>query len=104
MPMRRARRWAACCGRATPARTPPPTIRRCWTWRLSRSRPSTSRASKVLVRADSAGATHGLIDYCREANLRFSVGHELTEPVRAAILEVPEDAWVAALDQDGTER
>jgi hypothetical protein len=32
-----------------------------------------------LVRADSAGATHGLIDYCREANLRFSVGFELTE-------------------------
>src|SRR5215217_2108169 len=59
---------------------------------------------EILVRGDSAGATHGLIDYCREANLRFSVGYELTEPVRAAILEVPEDAWVAALDQDGTER
>ena len=34
---------------------------------------------EILVRADSAGATHGLIDYCREANLRFSVGFELTE-------------------------
>ena len=59
---------------------------------------------EILVRADSAGATHGLVDYCREANLRFSVGYELTEPVRAAILELPEHAWVAALDQDGTER
>ena len=59
---------------------------------------------EVLVRADSAGATHGLTDYCRDANLRFSVGHELTEPVRAAILRIPEDAWVAALDQDGSER
>jgi hypothetical protein len=58
----------------------------------------------ILVRADTAGATHGLIDYCREANLRFSVGYELTEPVRAAILELPEDAWVAALDQDGGDR
>ena len=29
----------------TPARTPPPTIRWSWTWRSSRSRPSTSRAS-----------------------------------------------------------
>ena len=36
--------------------------------------------------------------------MRFSVGYELTEPVRAAILEIPEDAWVAALDQDGSER
>ena len=58
----------------------------------------------ILVRADTAGATHGLVDYCREANLRFSVGYELTEPVRAAILELPEDAWVAALEQDGGDR
>jgi hypothetical protein len=59
---------------------------------------------EILVRADTAGATHGLIDYCREANLRFSVGYELTEPVRAAILQIPRDAWVAALDQDGSMR
>ena len=38
------------------------------------------------------------------ADLRFSVGYELTEPVRAAILEIPADAWVPALDQDGSER
>jgi hypothetical protein len=27
---------------------------------------------EILVRADSAGATHGLVDYCREAQMRFS--------------------------------
>src|ERR1700758_1728394 len=59
---------------------------------------------EILVRADSAGATHGLIDYCREGNMRFSVGYELTEPVRQAILEILKDAWVPALDQDGSER
>jgi hypothetical protein len=59
---------------------------------------------EILVRADSAGATHGLIDYCREANMRFSVGYELTETVRAAVLEIPDDAWVPALDQDGSVR
>jgi hypothetical protein len=59
---------------------------------------------EILVRADSAGATHGLVDYCRQARMRFSVGYELTEPVRAAILKIPEEAWVAALDQDGAER
>lgn len=57
---------------------------------------------EVLVRADSAGATHGLVDYCREANLRFSVGYELTEPVRQAILDIRADAWVTALDPDGS--
>jgi hypothetical protein len=59
---------------------------------------------EILVRADSAGATHGLIDYCRDGNMRFSVGYELTVPVRSAILEIPADTWVVALDQDGSER
>jgi hypothetical protein len=59
---------------------------------------------KILVRADSAGATHALADYCREHRMRFSFGYELTESVRGAILEIPEDAWVPALDQDGGER
>src|ERR1022692_3894122 len=59
---------------------------------------------EILVRADSAGATHGLVDDCREANMRFSVGYELTEPVRSAILEIPKDAWFGALDQDGSAR
>jgi hypothetical protein len=44
---------------------------------------------EILVRADSAGATHGLLDYCREARRRLSVGYELTEQVQAAILEIP---------------
>jgi DDE family transposase len=59
---------------------------------------------EILVRADTAGATHGLIDYCRGQDMRFSVGYELTEAVRAAILDVSEEAWVAALDRDGTAR
>ena len=62
------------------------------------------KSLEILVRADSAGATHGLVDYRREASMRFSVGYELTEQVRAAILQIPEDAWVVALDQDGSER
>jgi hypothetical protein len=59
---------------------------------------------EILVRADTAGATHGLLDYCREGNLRFSVGYELTGPVRQAILQIPEDAWVTALDRDRSAR
>jgi hypothetical protein len=59
---------------------------------------------EILVRADSAGATHGRVEYCRDGGMRFSVGYELTVPVRDAILEIPKDAWVLALDQDGSER
>jgi len=59
---------------------------------------------EILVRADSAGATHDVLDFCREGRLRFSVGDELTEQVRAAILKIPDSAWVAALAADGSER
>ena len=59
---------------------------------------------EILIRADSAGATHETADHCHDGNLRFSFGYELTEQVRSAILEIPEDAWVRALDQDDSER
>ena len=59
---------------------------------------------EILIRADSAGATHEFAEHCHEANLRFSFGYELTETVRAAILETPDENWIPALDQDGSER
>jgi Transposase DDE domain group 1 len=59
---------------------------------------------EILVRADSAGATHELAVHCHDGNRRFSFGYELTESVRVAILEISEDAWVRALDADGSER
>jgi hypothetical protein len=59
---------------------------------------------EILIRADSAGATHGTADHCRERNLRFSFGYELSEQVRTAILETRRRAWVPALDQDGSVR
>ena len=59
---------------------------------------------EILIRADSAGATHETADHCHEGNLRFSFGYELTEQVRAAILQTPDEAWVPALDQDGSQR
>jgi hypothetical protein len=58
----------------------------------------------ILVRADSAGATHELMDLCRDGRLRFSVGFDLTEPIRTAILALAKDAWVPALTQDGEPR
>jgi Transposase DDE domain group 1 len=59
---------------------------------------------EILIRADSAGATHETADHCDDANLRFSFGYELTETIRTAILQTSDDAWIPALDQDGSER
>ena len=58
----------------------------------------------VLVRCDSGGATHLLTDTASELEMRFSVGFDLTEPVRTAILALPETAWQAALAADGEPR
>jgi len=59
---------------------------------------------EIVVRADTAGATHDLLDFCRDGRLRYSVGFELSEQVRAAILNVPEDSWIASLATNGSER
>ena len=58
----------------------------------------------ILMRTDSAGLTHELLDFCRDGRIRFSVGFDLTEGVRRAILALPETAWTPALDADGQAR
>jgi len=59
---------------------------------------------EICLRIDSAGASHDLLDWAREARIGFSVGYDLTETVRAAILEIADEGWVSTLDQDGAER
>jgi hypothetical protein len=59
---------------------------------------------EMLLRVDSAGACHELLDWCRDAKIGYSVGFDLTEPVRAAITEIADQDWACALDQDGAER
>jgi len=58
---------------------------------------------EVIARADSAGLTHGFIDACVNSNVGFSVGHDLTEPVRTACLAIPERAWKQAITADGSD-
>jgi hypothetical protein len=60
--------------------------------------------SEIVLRFDSAGATHGLLDWAREGRIRFSVGFDLTEPVREAISRIPDQRWVSALAQDDSPR
>ena len=59
---------------------------------------------KLLLRIDSAGACHELIDWCRNTKIDYSVGVDLTEGVRDAIAKIPGQDWVCSLDQDGAER
>jgi hypothetical protein len=46
----------------------------------------------MLVRADTGGATHALVDHLRERGVRFSVSLPADERVRVAVLAVPAGA------------
>ncbi len=59
---------------------------------------------EVLLRADSAGASHDLLDWAREGQIGFSVGYEIHEGLRKAIEALPERAWRPALEADGSPR
>jgi Transposase DDE domain group 1 len=59
---------------------------------------------EILVRADIGGATHAFTADCREVGIRFSVGYELNDTVRTAILQVPETAWLQAINAGGADR
>jgi DDE family transposase len=66
--------------------------------------PEEAKGPGLLVRADSGGATHAFLDEVVSRGFGFSVGFDLTEPVRQAILAVPKQAWRPALTQAGEER
>jgi len=65
---------------------------------------------KLLIRADGAGASHGLLDWLTELNTKrgrtveYSVGFAVTDKVRVAIAKVPEGAWAPAVDPEGEAR
>src|SRR6476659_7657489 len=66
--------------------------------------PETDLDREILARTDIGGRTHAFTQDCRDAGIRFSVGHEVDERVREAILKRPGSAWQSAIDGDGKER
>ena len=50
----------------------------------------------ILVRADSAGATHGFVDGLVEANCEFSIGYPIERPGERGLLLAQEEDWVPA--------
>jgi hypothetical protein len=58
----------------------------------------------LLVRADTGGATHALVDHLHQRGISFSISLPADERVRAAVLAVPAAAWRPAIDPDGQPR
>ncbi|MGS2620177.1 IS1380 family transposase [Micromonospora sp. LZ34] len=61
----------------------------------------------LLVRADSAGATHAVLDWLtaqdakRGRTVEYSIGWSITEAERRAIIKVPTSGWSPAINADG---
>jgi hypothetical protein len=66
--------------------------------------PITATDTEILVRTDSAGATHDFIDGCIDRQVRFSVGLPIDAGVRDAFMLVQEQDWIPAVDTDGGRR
>ena len=66
--------------------------------------PENALDGEILARSDSAGASHDLADACRECDVRFSFGYQLTEPVRQALQSLEQSTWRPAIGLDGQER
>jgi hypothetical protein len=66
--------------------------------------PAVREEQELLVRADSAGLSHDLLDHLHEQGIRFSVGMDMTEDVRQAVAQIADQDWASAISKDGEER
>jgi hypothetical protein len=66
--------------------------------------PVTPADEEMLVRTDTAGATHDFIDGCIDREVSFSVGLPIDAAVRDALLLVQEEDWIPAVETDGSRR
>jgi hypothetical protein len=66
----------------------------------ARPRPGDPDSPRLVVRADSAGATHDFAAGCRTRGVGFSLGFPITDELRQAIVAVGEAGWVDAVEPD----
>jgi hypothetical protein len=67
-----------------------------------RPNPEDPGAQQILVRSDSAGATHAFADACRAAGVGFSFGYAVDARVRDAVeILNAADGWYPAIDSGG---
>jgi hypothetical protein len=55
----------------------------------------------ILVRADSAGATHRFVEVLDRANFEYSIGFAISGSVRDALFMAQEEDWIGAVETDG---
>jgi hypothetical protein len=55
----------------------------------------------ILLRADSAGCSHGFVRGLVEANIEYSIGHLVDANVRETLLPFHEEDWDNAVEADG---
>jgi hypothetical protein len=67
----------------------------------ARPDPDDPHAVRVLVRTDSAGATHAFARACRKRGVGFSFGFAVEHRVQDAVSQVPASAWAPAIEADG---
>ena len=91
-----------CCDRATPGPGPPPITSRVLADALAQL-PIDPTEREVIVRADSAGWSHGFVEACRQRHVRFVIGHQLTVDIASVLVDVPERAWQPAISADGSD-
>ena len=57
---------------------------------------------ELIVRADTAGCSHGFLDHCVTRGTRFIVGMPLTMELASALIGARGVRWIPALRADGT--
>ena len=63
----------------------------------------TDEETEVIVRADSAGWSHGFVNDCRDRAVNFVIGHRLSIEVAKVLVDVPKRSWSPAISADGVE-
>lgn len=66
----------------------------------ARPDPNDPDAVPVLVRSDSAGATHAFANACRDRGVGFSFGFAVDHRVRDIVDLIPEQCWHPAIETD----
>ena len=62
------------------------------------------RAGQVVIRTDSAGASHGFLYELTKAGYGYSLGFGVTKGTPTAIEALNDDDWVPAINSDGESR
>jgi hypothetical protein len=67
-------------------------------------RPGRRPGRRVLIRTDTAGATHDFLDWVHNRRLSYSVGFSLPGEFAEVLPLIPKQAWTPAINADGDPR